>query len=89
MNVVGFQDLLQDNRILKVGVKPTFELPDNCHVASVLDLNYLLCNFEKKPLKLTLQALSKRFIKVKMNNTSKKLHVVSNNSFEKPNQFIL
>lgn len=74
------QELLEDARILKVGIKPAADINGKCRVVGTLDLHWLLFAYKKKPIFLSkLPKLCKLNLKVKLNkNPSIQLQSVKN-----------
>lgn len=64
--IVHFQELLEDKRILKVGIRPANRISTTCHVNGILDLSYLVCKYTNRR-ELPLHKLSRWFLGVKLN----------------------
>lgn len=71
---------MNDKRIIKVGIRPECNILEKYNVTGTLDLSHLLNKHKKKQMALPLHALSKWFLRVKLNkNPSKKLENVKKN----------
>lgn len=68
------QELLEDARILKVGIRPAGDINGKCRVVGTLNLHWLLFAYKKKPISMSLPKLCKWLLKVQLNtNPSPKL----------------